>query len=116
MLGAAIDDSRRVDLAYRDEAGRGTARTIRPLGLYFWGRVWTLVAWCELREGFRMFRVDRIEHLETGLRYRPVPEQSLAAALAELRRDDPSCAPEPTASATPAGARASDAAGRRAGP
>jgi predicted DNA-binding transcriptional regulator YafY len=27
----------------------------------YWGRVWTLTAWCELREGFRVFRVDLIE-------------------------------------------------------
>ena len=31
----------------------------------YWGRVWTLTAWCELREGFRVFRVDRITALET---------------------------------------------------
>lgn len=33
---------------------------IRPLILYFWGKTWTLGAWCELREGFRSFRVDRM--------------------------------------------------------
>ena len=32
----------------------------RPLGLWFWGKVWTLVAWCELRDDFRAFRIDRI--------------------------------------------------------
>ncbi len=35
-------------------------RRVRPLGLYFWGDVWTLAAWCELREDFRNFRLDRI--------------------------------------------------------
>jgi predicted DNA-binding transcriptional regulator YafY len=33
---------------------------VRPLALYFWGPVWTLAAWCELRQDFRNFRVDRI--------------------------------------------------------
>ena len=33
---------------------------MRPLGLYFWGDVWTLAAWCELRQDFRNFRLDRI--------------------------------------------------------
>jgi predicted DNA-binding transcriptional regulator YafY len=28
--------------------------------LYFWGRTWTLGGWCELREGHRNFRLDRI--------------------------------------------------------
>jgi len=30
----------------------------------FWGPVWTIAAWCELREGFRNFRVDRIQRLD----------------------------------------------------
>ena len=36
-------------------------RTLRPLGLFFWGKVWTLAAWCELRQSYRSFRVDRIQ-------------------------------------------------------
>jgi predicted DNA-binding transcriptional regulator YafY len=31
------------------------------LALHFWGQVWTLAAWCELRDDFRTFRVDRAE-------------------------------------------------------
>jgi predicted DNA-binding transcriptional regulator YafY len=38
-----------------------TERRIRPLQTEYWGRVWTCAAWCELREAFRVFRVDRIE-------------------------------------------------------
>ena len=42
------------------ERGRPpTERTIRPLGVFFWGRTWTLAAWCELRDDFRNFRLDR---------------------------------------------------------
>src|SRR4029453_16185497 len=38
----------------------GTAgRVVRPLGVFFWGRTWTLAAWCELRNDFRNFRLDR---------------------------------------------------------
>ncbi len=32
--------------------------------LEYWGRVWTVTAWCELRNAFRVFRVDRIVRLE----------------------------------------------------
>jgi predicted DNA-binding transcriptional regulator YafY len=49
-----------VRIAYPTEQGAETLRTIRPLGLYFWSGVWTVVAWCELRDDFRMFRIDRI--------------------------------------------------------
>lgn len=49
---------------YRDEAGGDSERSVWPLGLVFWGRVWTLVAWCELRQDYRMFRLDRIQSLQ----------------------------------------------------
>jgi predicted DNA-binding transcriptional regulator YafY len=37
-----------------------TRRRVWPLGLFFYGPVWLLAAWCELRQDFRMFRVDRM--------------------------------------------------------
>jgi len=60
----AIETRRRLALSYLDADGQQTERVIRPLGLWFWGKVWTAVAWCELREDFRMFRVDRIARME----------------------------------------------------
>jgi predicted DNA-binding transcriptional regulator YafY len=39
---------------------------VRPLGAFFWGKVWTLAAWCELRQDFRTFRLDRMERVEAG--------------------------------------------------
>lgn len=60
----AIETRRRLALSYLDAGGQQTERVIRPLGLWFWGKVWTAVAWCELREDFRMFRVDRIARME----------------------------------------------------
>ncbi|MCA9650457.1 MAG: YafY family transcriptional regulator [Myxococcales bacterium] len=63
QLRELIHDHRRVTLSYRDRQGQATTRTVRPLGLYFWGSTWTLGAWCELREDFRNFRVDRIDEL-----------------------------------------------------
>ena len=63
---------------YRDESGQATERTVRPLGLWFWGKVWTVVAWCELRDDFRMFRVDRIGSMSEGERFREERGKSLA--------------------------------------
>lgn len=57
----AIEKRQRLSLTYRDVENQTTGRVIRPLGLWFWGKVWTLVAWCELRDDFRMFRLDRID-------------------------------------------------------
>ncbi|MBI3102911.1 MAG: YafY family transcriptional regulator [Burkholderiales bacterium] len=60
-LRAAVQTRQRVCLAYADAQGVGSERTVRPLGCFYWGRVWTLVAWCEQRQDFRSFRLDRIE-------------------------------------------------------
>ncbi|WP_294355402.1 YafY family protein [Propionivibrio sp.] len=45
------------------EDGATSERTLWPLGLFFWGRHWTLIGWCLLRDEFRHFRVDRIGQL-----------------------------------------------------
>lgn len=59
-LEAAATNRTRLVLDYRDAEGQTTRRPVRPLNLWFWGKVWTLIGWCELRNDFRMFRVDRI--------------------------------------------------------
>jgi len=56
----ALDARRKLDIEYTSVEDAHTRRTIRPLILYFWGKTWTLGAWCELRGGFRSFRVDRM--------------------------------------------------------
>lgn len=72
LLERAIDERDVLRLAYTDEAGQTSARDVRPLGLWFWGKVWTLVAWCELRQDFRAFRIDRIAAIErTGKLFKP---------------------------------------------
>ena len=55
----ALAARRKLYLAYEAPTG-ATTRTIRPLGLFFWGQKWTLAAWCELRGDFRDFRIDRM--------------------------------------------------------
>ncbi len=45
---------------YQKENGEKSSRRLWPLGLFYWGRTWTLVAWCETRDNYRMFRLDRI--------------------------------------------------------
>jgi predicted DNA-binding transcriptional regulator YafY len=64
VLRRAIRECRRLRFRYADASGAGSERTVRPLGLAFYGPVWTLTAWCELRQDFRVFRLDRIRDLE----------------------------------------------------
>ena len=78
-LDAAIRDGTSLALRYTDEARAATTRTVRPLGLVFWGKVWTLIAWCDLREDFRMFRVDRIDAAQPQGTFTLEAHQTLAA-------------------------------------
>jgi predicted DNA-binding transcriptional regulator YafY len=73
----AIVESRRLSLQYKDEGGKASERKVRPLGLYFWGRKWTLAAWCELREDFRNFRLDRVAGVAMGNRFPDEPGKRL---------------------------------------
>ena len=61
----AIAQRRYLRLDYQRADTECSVREVKPLGLYFWGNVWTLTAWCELRHDFRTFRLDRIRWLET---------------------------------------------------
>lgn len=61
----AINQRRRLFLDYSDADGNSTERIVWPLSLLYWGRTWTLGAWCELRQNFRSFRVDRIASSKT---------------------------------------------------
>jgi len=63
-MDAAIAARSLLDMLYVAENGDSTRRHVEPLGLYFWGKVWTLVGWCRLREDFRTFRVDRVVELD----------------------------------------------------
>jgi len=73
-LRHAIPARKTMLLDYRDEQDRASTRTVWPLGLYFWGSTWTLAAWCELREDFRNFRLDRIVRAVSS--ERQFPDQS----------------------------------------
>jgi predicted DNA-binding transcriptional regulator YafY len=59
-LREAAQEHRKVQMTYRDANEQLTERTVRPLGCFYWGKVWTLAAWCETRDGFRSFRLDRM--------------------------------------------------------
>lgn len=59
----AIRMKQRINIEYTRADAQTSTRTAEPLGLIFWGKVWTLVAWCQLREEYRTFRLDRINQL-----------------------------------------------------
>jgi predicted DNA-binding transcriptional regulator YafY len=61
----AIRDEETLRIDYRDEYGRASERTIRPIALIYYSETANIVAWCELRAAIRNFRADRVEACET---------------------------------------------------
>lgn len=85
-IEAAVDRSEKLQISYADVEGNKTERVIRPLGLWFWGKVWTLVGWCELRNDFRMFRLDRIDEMSDAGRFKPEQGKRLVDFYAVMRK------------------------------
>jgi predicted DNA-binding transcriptional regulator YafY len=82
LLREAAQARRWLTLRYRDLGERLSERQVRPLGCFYWGRVWTLAAWCEWRQDFRSFRLDRMEAVQMGDAVFPVePGKTLADLL-----------------------------------
>jgi predicted DNA-binding transcriptional regulator YafY len=78
-LRFAIREGRKLRLRYRSDAGEETERTVWPVILGYAETTRMLVAWCELRQGFRHFRTDRIVEAETL-------DESIGLRHGELRR------------------------------
>jgi len=86
FLEAAAESERKLSLVYRDKTGSGSERVIWPLMLDSWRKPEVIVAWCESRLDFRVFRVDRIQSLALLERY-PARRQVLIAKW-QLREDE----------------------------
>lgn len=81
----AISRQAILQVRYRKPDGQMDERRLWPLGLFFWGDRWTLVAWCELRDDHRHFRLDRIDACETTVdRFQLAPHQNLASFMAKV--------------------------------
>jgi predicted DNA-binding transcriptional regulator YafY len=59
-----IRSGRKIRIRYRDAQSRETERTIWPTIIGYAETVRLLAAWCEIRQGFRHFRTDRIVSAE----------------------------------------------------
>ena len=82
-LREAAQARHKVCVDYLSLQDQTTRRVLRPLGCFYWGQVWTLAAWCEAREAFRSFRIDRIQAVQ------PLPQRfsdEAGRTLADLFR------------------------------
>ena len=86
VLREAVQARQKLRLHYRDVSGDASERTVRPLGCFYWGRVWTLSTWCELRNDFRGFRIDRMDAVDVlPERFRDEAGKTLADMLRQVK-------------------------------
>ena len=85
QLRQALRKQLKVHFRYRNSGGEESERTVRPLSLAYYGPVWLLAAWCELRSDFRSFRLDRIDAFRVEAdRFRAEPGKTLGDFLKEV--------------------------------
>ncbi len=87
-LRQAAWDELSVRFHYKDAKGNQTERTVKPLGIVYLQDTNTLLAWCHLREDFRVFRLDRMDELHvTDQSFRPHRVPLLRDHLARIRAE-----------------------------
>lgn len=89
-IRSALREERKLALVYHDANDDPTERIIRPLGMAFFGWVWMLTGWCELRQDFRNFRPDRIQSLELLEKFSDEPGKTLEDYLRPMESGETS--------------------------
>lgn len=87
QIRQAINSRHKLLLHYSDAQQRGSQRVVWPLALAFFGGSWLLAAWCEVREDFRSFRLDRVQQLSEQGYYPDRDGRRLADFVRAMRRE-----------------------------
>lgn len=85
LLRLAMRDERKLQITYSDAAGEVSQRVVWPFALVYFDQARVLMCWCELRNGFRNFRTDRIAKVDMLDQHYPKHRQAL---LKEWRRTE----------------------------
>lgn len=64
LIRAATKAQQKLRITYTAPDGTVTLRTIRPLKIEYYARIWTLTAWCEMSRAHAVFRLDLINTAE----------------------------------------------------
>lgn len=86
VIRACLRSEHKLRIAYQDGDGQRSERTVWPVALGFFDGLEMLAAWCELRAGFRHFRIDRLEKIERSSERLPTPHRILFAEYRTIER------------------------------
>jgi predicted DNA-binding transcriptional regulator YafY len=82
-----IRSKHKVSFTYLDLQNNQSNRIIWPLALVSFSPVWLLSGWCELRQDFRHFRIDRIsDFVKQSERFPNDKHRNLQAYLAQVKK------------------------------
>jgi predicted DNA-binding transcriptional regulator YafY len=92
VLSSAIQAGRRVQLHYRATPGKVTERSFDPYGVISHEGIWYTIGYCHLRQGQRLFRLDRIVQVEMANETFSLPvnfdaREAVQQALASVKRE-----------------------------
>ncbi len=88
VMRIAMRNATMMDLEYEALSGEHTLRTVKPLALIFFPSAHLLAVWCELRQDFRNFRMDRIiSARDTGSNFTSEKPGLLRKYQAHVRAD-----------------------------
>ena len=83
LLRQAIRQRQIAQFDYKDGEGKQTGRRVRPLVIWNLTDGWMFSAWCEFRQDFRTFRLDRMSNLIlTGEKFEEDEATGLRAFMA----------------------------------
>lgn len=74
ILRKAAQNREYLKFEYKDAKEAISHREVRPLAIHLWRGYWTLLTWCELRNDFRNFRIDRIISIILTDRFFPITQ------------------------------------------
>ena len=80
ILKTAVIQCRKVKIVYENSNSRRSTRIVQPLKISYKSKEWYLKAFCMKKQGFRIFKLNRIlelELLENTFVPRPYPEEKI---------------------------------------
>jgi len=85
----AIAAKEALRMEYLNNQDVASSRIVEPIGLFYYGMAWHLIAWCRMRNSYRDFRTDRIGLLtSTGAKFDPRNLLSLQEYLTTIVREN----------------------------
>lgn len=87
LIRRACWEEDELEITYLDLSGKTSTRRIWPIGISYSAETLMLAAWCCLRQDFRIFHCNRMEHAAlTGTSFRPRRASLLRDYIARRRR------------------------------